>query len=118
MSTPSGKPLNPIDPSASVSHETHERAGAERHPVENDYDDLQSPYAPKKARAQPAVEQDFAISEDAVPLAPLRAPDGLREHPEPRAVDVPKPHLFSHDAAGGPRAPGRPLFDEQDGRNH
>jgi hypothetical protein len=118
MSTPSGKPLNPIDPSASVSHETHERAGAERHPVENDHDHLQSPYAPKKARAQPAVEQDFAISGDTAPLAPLRASEGLREHPERRAVNVHEPYLFSHDAAGGPRARGRPLFDEHDGRNH
>jgi hypothetical protein len=101
-----------------VSHETHERAGAERHPVENDHDHLQSPYAPKKARAQPAVEQDFAISEDAAPLAPLRASEGLRERPEQRAVHVHEPYLFSHDAAGGPRAPGRPLFDEQDGCNH
>jgi hypothetical protein len=142
MSTPSGKPLNPIDPSAnSVSHErairerhpiesdneslrspyvptgSHERAVAQRYPVENDHDPLQSPYAPKKARVQPAVEQDFAISEDVAPLAPLRASEGLREHPERRAVDVHEPYLFSHDAAGDPRAPGRPFLDEQDGRN-
>jgi hypothetical protein len=118
MSTPSGKPLNPIDPSASVSHETHERAGPERHPVENDHDPLQSPYAPKKARAQPAVEQDFTISEDVASLAPLRASEGLRENPERRVDDVREPYLFSHGAAGGPRAPGRPLFDEQEGHNH
>jgi hypothetical protein len=52
MSTPSGKSLNLIDPSASESHETNEWVGAERHPVENNYGPLQSPYAPKKARAR------------------------------------------------------------------
>jgi hypothetical protein len=118
MSTPSGKPLNPIDPSASVSYDTHERASAEWHPVENDHDHLQSPYAPKKACAQPAVELDFAIREDTAPLAPLRESEGLREHSGRRAVDVHEPYLFSHDAADGPRAPGRPHFDEQDGCNH
>src|SRR5713226_8743703 len=101
MSTPSGKPLNPIDPSARVSHETHERAGPERHPVENDRDPLQS-RAPTKARAQPAGELDFAINEDAPPLAPLRASEDLREHPERSPLDVHEPYLFSHDAADGP----------------
>jgi hypothetical protein len=117
MSTPSGKPVDPFDPSG-VSHETHECAGVERHPVENDHGPLQSPYVPKKARAQPAGEQDFAIREDSAPLAPLRASEGLREHSERRAVDVHESYLFSHDALGAPCAPGRPPFDEQDGRNH
>ena len=104
MSTPSGIRHNPFDLSAGVSHETHERAdperrpietdngssgspsvsegscarsGAQGHSVENDHDPLQSPYAPKKARSQPAVEPDFATSEDVAPLAPLRASGGL-----------------------------------------
>ena len=71
---------NPFDLSTSVSHETHERADSDRHPierdnesfrspagsreragaqghsVENDHDPLQSPYARKKARARAAVE--------------------------------------------------------------
>jgi hypothetical protein len=33
MSTPTREPVNPIDPFAHVPHETHERAGPERHPV-------------------------------------------------------------------------------------
>src|SRR2546428_14087825 len=91
MSTRSGIRLNPFDLSAGVSHETHERAdperrpietengsfGAQGHSVESDHDPLQSPYAPKKARSQPAVEPDFATSEDVAPLAPLRASGGL-----------------------------------------
>src|SRR5437016_9148511 len=104
MSTPAGKPVNPIDPFAYASRDTrkrggperhpseddnnplrspsaptraHERAGTERHPVENDHDPLRSPSAPKKARTQPAVEPDFATSEDAAPLAPLDAPKGF-----------------------------------------
>src|SRR2546430_13584680 len=37
-----------------------ERASGERHAVESDHDPLQSPYAPKREPAQPAVEGDFA----------------------------------------------------------
>jgi hypothetical protein len=89
MIAPSGIRFNPFDLSASVSHETRERAGPDRHPIESDnesfrspyapggspgragaqkhsvgnnYNPLQSPYAPKKARAQPGVEPDFAIA--------------------------------------------------------
>jgi hypothetical protein len=89
MIAPSGIRFNPFDLSASVSHETRERAGSDRHPiesdnesfrspyapagsreragaqghsVENNYDPLQSPYAPKRARAQPGIEPDFAIA--------------------------------------------------------
>jgi hypothetical protein len=62
MSTPSEKSLNPIDPSASESDETREWTGAMQHSVENNYGPLQSPYASKKARAQPAVEQEPAAS--------------------------------------------------------
>src|SRR5260370_15105316 len=79
MSTPSGKPLNPIDPSASVSHETHERAGAERHPVENGHDHVRSPYAPKKARTQPAVEEDSASSPHQEQPAAVRCDEIIRD---------------------------------------
>ena len=128
MSTRSGIRLNPFDLSAGVSHETHEcadperrpietdngsfgspsvsegscaRSGAQGHSVENDHDPLQSPYAPKKARSQPAVEPDFATSEDVAPLAPLRASEGSCGEPERHPVDVHEPCLFSHDAADG-----------------
>src|SRR2546430_2383097 len=67
----------------------------ERHAVESDHDPLQSPYAPKKEPAQPAVEGDFA--EDAT----HRESEGLREHLERRAIDIHEPSLFSHDATGG-----------------
>jgi hypothetical protein len=112
-----GKPLNPIDLSTHVSHKAHEggvtepprspyaperahqRAGTERHPVENDRDPLQSPYAPKQPRAQPAVVTSaFAAGDDAGPLPPVRAPGGLREHTERPAVGADEPHLRSHDA--------------------
>ena len=122
MSTPAGKPVNPIGPFAHVSHETHERAGSEYHPVErhneairspytptrararaerhteeNDHDLLRSPYAPKKARTQPAAGPDVAVREDVVSLVPLRGPKRLRGHPERDAVDANESNLFSHD---------------------
>src|SRR2546422_4575648 len=120
MSAPSDKSLNAKGSSTSLSHETHERSEQERHPaesdnvislalgangqecasverhaVEDDQDPLQSPYAPKKEPAQPAVEGDFA--EDAT----HRESEGLREHLERRAIDIHEPSLFSHDATGG-----------------
>jgi hypothetical protein len=108
MNTPE-ESLNANGGSTGVSHETHERpaqerhsvendnvislplrangqerASAERHAVENDQDPLQSPYAPKKESAQPAVEGDFAISADAA----LLASEGLLEHLERRPRDA------------------------------
>jgi hypothetical protein len=91
MSTPPGKPRNPIDLSTHVSHKAHEgavtepprspyapkqahqRAGTERHPVENN--PLRSPYAPKQAR----VTSDVGAGDDSLPS--IRTPRGLREHP-------------------------------------
>jgi hypothetical protein len=85
MSTPPGKPLNPIDHVSRKAREgavterppsegdndpfrspdaprrAREHPGTERHPVENDRDPLGSPYAPPKAGA-PAVTSDFAAS--------------------------------------------------------
>src|SRR5256886_15958559 len=68
-----------------------ECASVERHAVEDDQDPLQSPYAPKREPAQPAVEGDFA--EDAT----HRESEGLREHLERRAIDIHEPSLFSQD---------------------
>jgi hypothetical protein len=107
MSTPTGKPVNPIDPFAHVSHETHERAGPEHHPVEGDSEPIRSPYAPtragerasterdaekndplrslyapKKARTQPTAASDVSIRDDGVPLVPPRGPES---------------YLFSHN---------------------
>ena len=42
-----------------------ERASGGRHPAENDYVPLQSPYAPHNGPAQPTVEENFAPREDA-----------------------------------------------------
>jgi hypothetical protein len=70
MSTPPGKP-----------------------PVENDRDPLRSPYAPKHARAQPAiVTSDFVAGDDA-----RRAPRGLREHTARYAHDAAHPNMGRHE---------------------
>jgi hypothetical protein len=90
VSTSSQRPFRPTGSFAGVSHNAHERPGQEwratesdnantfalhtngeeraslrRHPAENDYDPLQSPYAPKKEPAQPTIEDNLALSEDA-----------------------------------------------------
>jgi hypothetical protein len=97
MSTPRGKPPNPIALSTHVSHKAHEeavtepprspyapkqaqrRAGTER--IESDRAPLRSPYAPKQARAQGAA-LDFAADDS----SPVRTPRGLREHTAPYPV--------------------------------
>jgi hypothetical protein len=102
MSTPRGKPPNPIALSTHVSHKAHEeavtepprspyapkqaqrRAGTEHHPVESDCAPLRSPYAPKQARAQGAA-LDF-VADDSGRLSPVRTPRGLREHTAPYPV--------------------------------
>ena len=125
MSTPPGKPLNPINLSTRVSHKAHEgavterhlseddnglprspyapkrahqRAGTEWHPADDDRDPLRSPYAPAKERAQPAVTSDFAAGDATAPRPPVRAPGSLREHIERHAVGADESHLRSHDA--------------------
>jgi hypothetical protein len=120
--TPSERPLHPNGGFTGVSHETHDRPGqewhptesdnanslalrpngeertsVEQHPAENDHDPLQSRYASKKEAAQSAVEENFALSEDAA----HRASEGVRDNLERRAVDVHEPSFFSHDATGG-----------------
>ena len=108
MSTPSGKPGNPIDLSAyeprrarervaAAPHPSkdktdplrspyapkraHEPAGMERQPVENGRDPLRSPYAPMKSRGQPAVAPELGINADAEPPPPMRVREGSRERP-------------------------------------
>jgi hypothetical protein len=98
MSIPPRKPLNPIDLSTHVSHKAHEGAVTERHPSEDDNAPPRSPYAPRQARAQPAVTSDFAARDDAGPLPPVRAPGGLRKDTERHAVGADEPHLRSHGA--------------------
>ena len=113
MSTPTEKPINPIDPFVHVPHETHGRGGREHHPIESDgepirspyapakareragaegdpgeNDPLWSPYAPKKARTQSVQAPHVAMTESAAPIAP--SPGGLeslREHSERHALD-------------------------------
>jgi hypothetical protein len=51
MSTPSGKPINPLDLSAYVSQKAREQAHTERFPAENADDLFRSPYAPRRADA-------------------------------------------------------------------
>ena len=107
MSTPSGKPDNPLDLSAyeprrarervaEAPHPSedktdplrspyapkrvHEPAGTERQSVENDRDPLRSPYAPTKARGQTAVAPEFGISDAELP-PPMRVREGSRERP-------------------------------------
>ena len=98
MSIPPRKPLNPIDVSTPVSHKAHEGPVTERHPSEDDNAPPRSPYAPRQARAQPAVTSDFAARDDAGPLPPVRAPGGLRKDTERQAVGADEQHLRSHDA--------------------
>jgi hypothetical protein len=108
MSTPSGKPGNPIDLSdyeprrarervAAAPHPSedktdplrspyapkrvHEPAGTGRQPVENGGDPLRSPYAPMKSRGQPAVAPEFGINSDAEPPPSMRVREGSRERP-------------------------------------
>jgi hypothetical protein len=125
MTTPSGK--HPIDPLASVTREhaglghpgvkpsgsvlpwlltmpspdaptrANERAGAERHPAENYHN------------PQPAVEPGITKSEN-VPLdESIRAPEGLREHPDWYTADAEECHFPR--AAQLPAVPGLAPID-------
>ena len=108
MSTPSGKPGNPIDLSAYEPRRARERVAAAPHPSEDKTDRLRSPYAPKRAhepvgtepqpvengrdplrsryapmksRRQPAVAPELGINADAEPPPPMRVREGSRERP-------------------------------------
>jgi hypothetical protein len=60
MSTPTGGPINPADPSAHAGHEAHARADAEQHAAESDSERIRSAYAPKRLRRPPAQRADVA----------------------------------------------------------
>ena len=93
MSTPTGGPINPIDP---VAHAAHEGAGAEEHAAESDSERIRSAYAPKKPRTPPAQRADVAAGED-IALVALRRPDRLRERSEHHAVGIGESSLSAHD---------------------
>src|SRR5262245_7252594 len=92
MSTPSGKPLNPID---HVSRKAREGAEGGDAP-------FRSSYAPRRAPERTAVRSDFADDAEALPT--VRAQEGLREA---------EPHLRSRDAPGGGHIPERLGSNEQ-----
>jgi TPR repeat protein len=80
MSTLSGRPANPVDPSGYASRDPTERQpggqhDAERHGVEDNGDESLSPYAPKHARRRTALDSDLAAGSDATPLAPAGVPE-------------------------------------------
>src|SRR5262245_2624539 len=86
MSTPSGKPSNPLDLSAYVSQKAREQANTERFPIENADDLFRSPYAPKRADAgtppQPVENETEAHRSPYAPKAqqqtrPAAEPDDL-----------------------------------------
>jgi hypothetical protein len=133
MSTPSGKPGNPIDLSAyeprrarervaAAPHPSedktdrlrspyapkraHEPAGTGRQPVENGRDPLRSRYAPMKSRGQPAVAPDFGINSDAELPPPMRVREGSRE----------RPTAERHTLGGGDHSPNTALEEGIRGR--
>jgi hypothetical protein len=112
MSTPTEKPISPIDPFVHVPHETHGPGARERHPIESDSEPIRSPYAPAKARERAGAEGDpgendplwspyapkkartqsvqaphVAMTENAAPIAPPGGLESLREHSERHALD-------------------------------
>jgi hypothetical protein len=134
MSTPSGKPGNPIDLSAYEPRRARERVAAEPHPsqdktdplrspyapkrahepagterqsVENDRDPLRPPYAPTKARGQTAVAPEFGINSDAELPPPMRAREGSRE----------RPTAERHTLGGGDHSPKTALEEGIRGRH-
>src|SRR6266540_937979 len=107
MSTPSRKPVSPIDLCAYVSRKArerelteqdparhdnwplrssyapklaHEPAGRPRHAAEAEHGPLRSPYAPKTARAPLSMQPDVAVGAAANPDPSLRALQEPREH--------------------------------------
>ena len=123
MSTPPGKPVDPIDLGAYKSRErsephpsetenqpvrspyapkpAHERAAPARPPLESGHDPLRSPYAPKTARApllrQPSVAAGAAAGPHPSAPAPEqpRGHDPERHEPERHANPAAERHAFS-----------------------
>jgi hypothetical protein len=124
MSTPTEKPVNPIDPFGHVLHETRERVGSEHHPIEsnteptrspyaptrarertsaehisqeNDHDAVLSRYAPKKARTQPVQGPDVVTDDDVASLVAPRASERLRGHTERDGSAANESYIASRD---------------------
>ena len=123
MSTPPGKPVDPIDLGAYKSRErnephpsetenqpvrspyapkpAHERAAPARPPLESGHDPLRSPYAPKTARAPLLRQPSVAAGTAASPHSPAHVPEEPRGHkperhePERHAKPAVERHAFS-----------------------
>jgi hypothetical protein len=99
MSTPSGRPGNPI--SAYEPRRARERVAAEPHPSEDKTDPLGSPYAPKRAH-EPAGTERQPVENDRDPLrspyAPTRA---RRERPaaERHTLGADERHRYDYDTS-------------------
>jgi hypothetical protein len=103
MSTPSGKPINPLDLSAYVSQKAREQANTERFPVENADDAFRSPYAPKRPDAG-APTQPVETRSPYAPKTPQQTRPGAEpgDHADPRQLafeEVVKEHPIDLDAA-------------------
>src|SRR2546430_2090720 len=99
MSTPTEKPINPIDPFVHVPHETHGRGGREHHPIESDGEPIRSPYAPAKARERAGAEGDPGQNDPPwSPYAPKKA----------RTQSVQAPHVAMTESAAPIAPPWRP----------
>ena len=139
MSTPTEKPISPIDPFVHVPHETHGPGARERHPIESDSEPIRSPYAPAKARERAGAEGDpgendplwspyapkkartqsveaphVAMTENAAPIAPPGGLESLREHSERHALDGELDTLFqpAHPHSQQPEHPVAARRDE------
>ncbi len=85
MSTPSGKPINPLDLSAYVSQKAREQANTERFPVENADDAFRSPYAPKRADVGAPPQP---VEKDAEALRSPYAPKAQQARPAAEPSDL------------------------------
>src|SRR2546430_17503150 len=97
MSTPTEKPISPIDPFVHVPHETHGPGARERHPIESDSEPIRSPYAPAKARERAGAEGDPGENDPLwSPYAPKKA----------RTQSVEAPHVAMTENAAPIAPPG------------
>jgi|GEM_PF-936224 len=105
MSTPSGKPINPLDLSAYVSQKAREQANSERFPIENADDAFRSPYAPKRADAGPPPPPP-AVNEADMHRSPY-APKSQQARPSVEPGDLAGSHAEDQPPRGpeGSRGP-------------
>jgi Sel1 repeat len=113
MSTPKGKLRSSTD--TDVSHGASGPASPKRQDPGKDDDPLRSPYAPQWARTTRTPEPDSVRSADTAPLAPLHAPEGLRDNSAERrhAVDDDHSGRRLDDSSGRTRAPKMPMSQNQ-----